>query len=96
MSEKNRAFRPREFPWQHLNVHHLHDLVAEDWQNIITRLTDLHARAYNWKPPVEEIRGRMAKFLKETVEREARLKIKGLVEHLDIGQQEVVMDYNQG
>ncbi len=81
--------------WQHLNVHHLHDLVAEDWQNIITRLTDLHARAYNWTPSVEEIGGRMAELLEETVEREARLKIKGLVEYLDIGQQEVVLGYNQ-
>ncbi|MBW1637126.1 MAG: DUF2791 family P-loop domain-containing protein [Deltaproteobacteria bacterium] len=77
--------------WQHLNLYHLDDLASEDWQNMITKLIYLHSMAYSWKPPVKEISGKMAEVLKETVEQEARLKIKGLVEQLDLDQQRVVL-----
>jgi len=78
--------------WRNLNFHRLHDLSAKDWQNLTAKLTRLHARAYNWEPMDSEIADRMSEVLAETGGEEARLKIKALVEQLDIAQQKTVLD----
>ena len=77
--------------WNQLNCHHLHDLGAKDWQNLIFRLIRLHAGAYNWEPSKNEIIETLVTVLKATAGQEARLKIKALVEQLDLAQQEMVL-----
>ncbi|MEA3467257.1 MAG: BREX system ATP-binding domain-containing protein [Thermodesulfobacteriota bacterium] len=77
--------------WHQLNYHHLHDLGAKDWQNLVAKLIRLHAGAYDWKPSAKEISDNMAAVLKTTGEQEARLKIKAFVEHLDLAQQKLVL-----
>ncbi|HDO30021.1 MAG TPA: hypothetical protein ENG79_03040 [Desulfobacteraceae bacterium] len=75
--------------WQHVNLYHLRDLAAKDWQDLTARLVRLHAEAYGWEPSLQEIADKMAEVMKATAGQEARLKIKALVEQLDLGQQEV-------
>jgi hypothetical protein len=79
--------------WRHLNLHQLHNLSAEDWQNLISKLIILHGRAYNWTPSTKEIRAKMTEVSEATAEPEARLKIKALVEQLDLGQQGEILDH---
>ncbi len=76
--------------WQQVNILHLHDLAAKDWQNLTAKLMRLHAGAYGWEPPAREIADKMAEVLKATAGQEARFRIKALVEQLDLGQQEVI------
>lgn len=71
--------------WRHVNLLHLHDLAAKDWQNLTAKLIRLHAGAYGWEPPAKEIVETMAGVLKATAGQETRLKIKALVEQLDLG-----------
>ncbi|NOY70555.1 MAG: hypothetical protein GXP53_13900 [Deltaproteobacteria bacterium] len=73
--------------WRHLNIHSLHNLSAEEWKTLAEKLIRLHARAYDWMPPRTEIRAKMVKILAETGEREARLKIKSLINILDLTNQ---------
>jgi len=76
--------------WQQIPRHHLHDLAASDWQDIISKLIRLHAAAYGWQPQEDEIRKQMQTALKKAGTQEARLKIKTLVALLDIAQQKNV------
>jgi len=55
------------------------------------KLIHFHAKAYGWKPPEAEMQEEMAKILAEKGDREARLKIKAMVNHLDLAHQKVVL-----
>jgi hypothetical protein len=70
--------------WQQLNVYRLHDLTPKEWHTLCEKLIILHGRAYGWQPPKKRAREALAICLKYTRDQEARLKLKALVEQLDI------------
>ncbi|MCI5114468.1 MAG: hypothetical protein D3921_04510 [Candidatus Electrothrix sp. AW1] len=51
----------------------------------------VHGKAYNWQPKPKKLQKLLTASLKETGTREARLKIKALVNQLDFVQQGVVL-----
>lgn len=76
--------------WRRLNIHNLQDLSSREWQTLAEKLIHLHSKAYNWQPEPEQLEEQLAATLKETGAREARLKIKALVNQLDFVQQGIV------
>ncbi len=77
--------------WRRLNIHSLHDLSSREWQTLAEKLIHVHAKAYDWQPEPKQLQKQLAATLKETGAREARLKIKALVNQLDFVQQGVVL-----
>ncbi|MCI5121600.1 MAG: hypothetical protein D3908_10505 [Candidatus Electrothrix sp. AUS4] len=77
--------------WRRLNIHDLHDLSSREWQTLAEKLIHVHAKAYNWQPESGQLQEQLAATLKETGAREARLKIKALVNQLDFVQQGIVL-----
>jgi hypothetical protein len=55
------------------------------------KLIVLHARAYGWQPPETRTREEMADRLSKTRHQEARLKLKALVDQLDLIHQEQIL-----
>ena len=41
--------------WRNLRIYRLYDLSGSERQAPARKLTHLHARAYRWQPPLEEI-----------------------------------------
>lgn len=74
--------------WKQLTCHNLHDLGAGDWHDLSSKLIQLHAGAYTWHPSAQTISDIMTAAAKATGGQEVRLKIKALVERLDLVQQE--------
>jgi len=77
--------------WRNLVVHRLQDLSSKEWINLSTRLMLLHARAYGWEPPKRAYQQMTRRRLSETKGQEARLKIKALVDQLDLVHQDEVL-----
>ncbi len=77
--------------WKKLNCYHLHDLSSKEWQEMTARLIRLHGRAYSWEPSIQEMSGILKTVLKATDMQDTRLKIKAIVEQLDIAQQAMVL-----
>ncbi|MCI5144040.1 MAG: hypothetical protein D3923_00605, partial [Candidatus Electrothrix sp. AR3] len=77
--------------WRRLKIHDLHDLSNREWQTLAKKLIHLHAKAYDWQVEPKQLQKQLAATLKETGLREARLKIKALVNQLDFVQQEIVL-----
>ena len=77
--------------WRRLNIHDLHDMSSREWQTLAEKLIHLHTKAYDWQPEPKELQKQLAVTLKETGAREARLKIKALVNQLDFIHQEIVL-----
>ncbi len=77
--------------WQNLNIYRLHDLSSKEWETMSEKLIHFHAKAYGWKPLETEMQEEMAKILAEKGDREARLKIKAMVNHLDLAHQKVIL-----
>ncbi|MCW5213434.1 DUF2791 family P-loop domain-containing protein [Desulfobulbus sp. TB] len=77
--------------WRRLNIHNLQDLSAREWQTLAEKLIHVHAKAYDWQPEPKEVQKQLATTLKETGMREARLKIKALVNQLDFVEQGIVL-----
>ncbi len=70
--------------WRQLCLHRLHRLSGPEWEELIGKLIHLHARAYGWQPRVGETRQQMAEVVAATGGQEARLKIKILINQLDL------------
>ncbi len=77
--------------WRDLTVYRLHDLTLKEWKELSEKLIVLHARAYGWQPPEIGTRQEMADRLSKTRRQEARLKLKALVDQLDLIHQEQVL-----
>ena len=77
--------------WLHLNIYRLHDLSIREWKTMAEKLIHFHAKAYDWKPPEIEMREEMAEILAKKGDREARLKIKAMVNQLDLAHQKIVL-----
>lgn len=76
--------------WQGLNLYRLHDLSKEEWKELSRKLIRLHATAYGWSPPEPRMQEAMARRLDELRSQETRLKLKALVDQLDLAQQEML------
>lgn len=74
--------------WRQLRIHRLHELTEPEWEALIGKLIQLHSRAYGWQPPENETRRKMDEVMAITGSRDARLKIKALINQLDIMQQQ--------
>ncbi|CAK8717300.1 ATP-binding protein [Candidatus Electrothrix aarhusensis] len=77
--------------WNRLKIYDLHDLSSKEWQTLAEKLIYLHAKAYDWQPEPKALQKQLAVTLKETGAREARLKIKALVNQLDFVHQGIVL-----
>ena len=77
--------------WENIHVHTLQDLLPMEWKTLIHRLIQIHAGAYLWQPSVEEMQTRLNQKLSGLTGIEARLKIKFLVNLLDLEQQHLVL-----
>ncbi|MBW1940836.1 MAG: DUF2791 family P-loop domain-containing protein [Deltaproteobacteria bacterium] len=77
--------------WRDLTVYRLHDLTLKEWKDLSEKLIVLHSRAYGWRPPEIRTREEMADRLSKTHHQEARLKLKALVDQLDLIHQEQVL-----
>jgi hypothetical protein len=77
--------------WRDLTVYRLHDLTLNEWKDLSEKLIVLHARAYGWQPPETRTREELAGRLSETRDQEARLKLKALVDQLDLIHQEQIL-----
>lgn len=80
-----------DLAWRNLVVHRLQDISSKEWINLSTRLMLLHARAYGWDPPKRAYQEMTRRRLSETKGQEARLKIKALVDQLDLVHQEEIL-----
>ncbi len=98
---KNGSPHPLEIPlfkrdyhsaWKDINVHTLHDLSAAEWKILIHKLIVLHGRAYDWLPESDLMQPQMVKILSSHAGAEPRLKLRLLVNHLDLEQQKEVLD----
>ncbi len=78
--------------WRRLNIHDLHGLSSKQWHTLAEKLIRCHAAAYVWQPPEILLQEQMSQVLKETEEQEPRLKIKAMVNQLDIANQEMVLN----
>jgi hypothetical protein len=78
--------------WENINIHILHDLSSKEWEALVNKLIFIHGRAYRWKPPVALMQSQMNLALSRLPGGEARLKLKSLVNHLDLAQQSQVMN----
>jgi hypothetical protein len=77
--------------WHDLNVCRLNDLSDQEWRDLSRKLIALHTRAYGWEPSEEKIHKKMARRLTETRAQESRLKLKSLVDQLDLIHQDQVL-----
>ena len=77
--------------WRRVNIHNLQDLSDREWQTLAEKLIHVHGKAYDWQPEPGRLQKPLAATLKEMGAREARLKIKALVNQLDFVQQGVVL-----
>jgi hypothetical protein len=77
--------------WQDLNIYRLHDLSRSEWEELSQKLIRLHARAYGWRPPEARVAQEMANRLDATHSQETRLKLKSLVDCLDLVHQEQIL-----
>lgn len=78
--------------WEQLHIHTLHDLSSKEWKALIHKLIQVHANAYFWTPSADVIEKEMIQQLSGLTGIEARLKLKFLVNHLDLEQQHQVME----
>jgi hypothetical protein len=72
---------------QDLNIHRLQDLSAQDWQGLIRKLVILHGKAYGWAPDTAALEKEAARVLSRHGRAESRMKLRVLVNQLDLAQQ---------
>jgi len=77
--------------WENIHIHTLQDLSLKEWETLIHKLIKLHAAAYSWNPSFDSMEEEMNQKLSGLKGFEARLKLKALVNHLDIEQQHQVI-----
>ncbi|MCD6184794.1 MAG: DUF2791 family P-loop domain-containing protein [Deltaproteobacteria bacterium] len=82
--------------WKNINIHTLHDISSKEWGTLINKLIAVHAGAYKWDPPAALMQSQMNLALSKLSGVEARLRLKFLVNHLDLAQQSQVMEYQLG
>jgi hypothetical protein len=77
--------------WKKLALHRLDELSRRDWAGLTEKLTRLHGQAYGWKPPQARVEKELAARLGEMAGQQTRSKLKGLVDELDVLNQEELL-----
>lgn len=77
--------------WRNLRIYRLYDLSGIERQVLARKLTHLHARAYRWQPPLDEVTRELFQRLEAMKSQETRLQLKTLVHCLDLAQQELIL-----
>lgn len=78
--------------WQRLNIYDLNGLSSKEWWALAEKLILFHGKAYGWQPQNNQLKAQLKQVIKETAAHEPRLKIKALVNQLDISHQQTVFD----
>mgnify|MGYP000610363157 CR=1 FL=1 len=88
------AYFPKNYgrAWRQLAIHDLNGLAPNEWAVLSEKLIHFHTQAYGWRPPNGQLEEQLAKVLTETNAQEPRLKIKALVDRLDVAHQEIVLN----
>jgi len=73
--------------WANINIHKLHDFSSKEWGTLINKLIHVHAGAYKWEPSAALMQREMNLELSRLSGVESRLKLKFLVNYLDLEQQ---------
>nr|WP_319491280.1 BREX system ATP-binding domain-containing protein [uncultured Desulfobacter sp.] len=73
--------------WKNINIHSLQDLSPDEWEVLMAKLKILHGRAYGWEPESEKPAREMRQLLSKNKGAESRMKLRLLVNHLDLEQQ---------
>ncbi|PIE69536.1 MAG: hypothetical protein CSA21_01770 [Deltaproteobacteria bacterium] len=73
--------------WKNINIHSLQGLSPDEWETLTGRLTRLHGRAYGWAPETDELARKMTQLLQQNRQTESRMKLRLLVNQLDMEQQ---------
>jgi hypothetical protein len=73
-----------------LNIFRLHDLSEKEWELLIEKLIKLYCQAYNWATDEKELKLLLVNHLKNIKNKETRLKMKALINELDLGYQEIL------
>ena len=83
--------------WENINIYTLHDISSKEWKTLIDKLILIHAGVYKWDPPAALMQSEMRLALSKLSGVEARLRLKFLVNHLDLAQQDnLIMEYQPG
>ncbi|RLB90972.1 MAG: hypothetical protein DRH26_08720 [Deltaproteobacteria bacterium] len=78
--------------WENINIHTLNDLSSKEWKTLVNKLIFIHGAAYGWHPPIALMENQMNLALSGFPGVESRLKLKSLVNHLDLEQQSQVVN----
>ncbi len=73
--------------WKKINIHSLQDLSPDEWETLSGKLKILHGRAYGWEPETPELAREMKQVLSQNKGAESRMKLRLLVNQLDLEQQ---------
>lgn len=73
--------------WKDINIHSLQDLSSGEWETLTGKLKILHGRAYGWAPGTAELTRKMMQALSQNKGAESRMKLRLLVNLLDLEQQ---------
>jgi ribosome modulation factor len=89
-AESETPFFARDYAaaWRKLEVYRLDELSRKDWQELAGKLLRLHTQAYGWKPDEARTLGNLMQRVDEMAGEETRLRLKALVDALDVLQQE--------
>ncbi len=77
--------------WNNINIYKLRNLTSKEWHDIILKLIEIHALAYSWKPDVDAAAKLISSKLLKQSDAESRMKLKLIVNILDIEQQQRVI-----
>ncbi|MCU7837607.1 MAG: DUF2791 family P-loop domain-containing protein [gamma proteobacterium symbiont of Taylorina sp.] len=76
-----------------LTIFRLHDLAEKEWQLLIEKLIRLYCQTYHWETNQSELKTLLVEHLKNIKNKETRLKIKALINELDLEYQEALWQY---
>lgn len=77
--------------WQDIHIHHLRDLTSREWKILVGKLIQIHALAYQWEPDVKAMEKMITFRLSKQSDDESRMKLKLIVNLLDLEQQQRVI-----
>lgn len=83
-------FRNYHKAWKDINIYSLQELSTVEWQELTRKLLILHGRAYGWEPDSPSMFREMEQLLSRHGRAESRMKLRLLVNCLDLEQQKAV------
>jgi len=79
--------------WKGINIYSLQELSSGEWETLTGKLKILHGRAYGWKPEAGELAAELSKEMMQLLSQnkgaESRMKLRLLVNQLDLEQQKI-------